>query len=44
VGVFFVGILADCVGVQLAVGGCAGLLAVITLYYLFLTPRIRRLD
>jgi MFS family permease len=44
VGVFFVGILADRVGVQLAVGGSAGLLAVITLYYLFLTPRIRRLD
>jgi len=44
VGVFFVGILADRVGVQLAVGGTAGLLAVITLYYLLLTPRIRRLD
>jgi MFS family permease len=44
VGVFFVSILADRLGVQLAVGGCAGLLAVITLYYLFLTPRIRRLD
>jgi len=44
VGVFFVSILADRVGVQLAVGGAAGLLAVITLYYLFLTPRIRRLD
>ena len=44
VGVFFVSILADRVGVQLAVGGSAGLLAVITLYYLFLTPRIRRLD
>jgi MFS family permease len=44
VGVFFVGILADRVGVQLAVGGSAGLLAVITLYCLFLTPRIRRLD
>ncbi len=44
VGVFFVGILADRVGVQLAVGGTAGLLAVITLYCLLLTPRIRRLD
>jgi len=44
VGVFFVGILADRIGVQLAVGGSAGLLALITLYYLFLTPRIRRLD
>jgi hypothetical protein len=44
VGVFFVSILADRVGVQLAVGGSAGLLGLITLYYLFLSPRIRRLD
>jgi MFS family permease len=44
VGVFFVGILADRFGVQLAVGGSAGLLAVITFYYLLLAPRIRRLD
>ncbi len=44
VGVFFVSILADRVGVQLAVGGSAGLLAAITLYYLFLTPHIRRID
>jgi hypothetical protein len=44
VGVFFVSILADRVGVQLAIGGAAGLLAAITLYYLFMTPRIRSLD
>jgi MFS family permease len=44
VGVFFVSILADHVGVQLAVGAAAGLLGVVTLYYLFLTPRIRRLQ
>jgi hypothetical protein len=44
VGVFLVSIMADRVGVQLAVGGSAGLLAVITLYYLFLTSRIRSLD
>jgi MFS family permease len=44
VGVFFVSILADHLGVQLAVGGSAGLLGLITLYYLFLSPRIRRLD
>jgi MFS family permease len=44
VGVFFVSILADHVGAQLAVGAAAGLLGVITLYYLFLTPRIRRLE
>jgi MFS family permease len=43
-GVFLVSILAEHVGVQLAVGGSAGLLAAITLYYLFLVPRIRRLD
>jgi MFS family permease len=44
VGVFFVGVLADRVGVQLAVGGAAGLLGIITLYYLLLAPRMRRLD
>jgi len=44
VGVFFVSILADRVGVQLAVGGAAALLALITLYYLLLTSRIRSLD
>ena len=44
VGVFLVSILADRVGVQLAVGGSAGLLAVIILYCLFLTSRIRSLD
>jgi len=44
VGVFLVSILADRVGVQLAVGGSAGLLAVITLYCLFMTSRIRSLD
>ena len=44
VGVFLVSILADRIGVQLAVGGSAGLLAVITLYCLFLTSRIRSLD
>ncbi|MEJ2730675.1 MAG: MFS transporter [Deltaproteobacteria bacterium] len=44
VGVFFVSILADHVGVQLAVGAAAGLLGVTTLYYLFLTPRIRCLQ
>jgi len=44
VGVFFVSILADNIGVQLAVGGSAGLLALVTIYYLFFTPRIRSLD
>jgi len=44
VGVFFLSVLADVIGAQLAVGGAAGLLAVIVLYYLFFTPRIRRLD
>ena len=44
VGVFFLSVLADIMGAQLAVGGAAGLLAAIVLYYLFTTPRIRRLD
>jgi len=44
VGVFFVGILADIIGAQLAVGGSAGLLVLITIYHLFFTPRIRCLD
>ena len=43
VGVFFVSILADIVGVQLAVGGSAALLAIIVVYCLFFTPRIRHL-
>lgn len=43
-GVFFISILADIIGVQLAVGGAAGLLALIAAYYLFFTPRIRHLD
>ena len=44
VGVFFLSVLADIMGVQLAVGGAASLLAVIVLYYLFFTPQIRHLD
>lgn len=44
VGVFFVSILAETIGVQLAVGGAAGLLAVLVLYYLFFSRQIRHLD
>ena len=44
VGVFFVSILADIIGAELAVGGSAGLLVLVTIYYLFFTPRIRCLD
>ena len=44
VGVFFVSVLADIIGAELAVGGSAGLLTLVTIYYLFLTPRIRGLD
>lgn len=44
VGVFFVSVLADIIGVQWAVGGAAGLLALIAVYYLFFTARIRHLD
>lgn len=43
-GVFFVSILADIVGAKWAVGGSAGLLALIVIYYLFFSPRLRRLD
>ena len=44
VGVFGMSILADVIGAQWALGGSAGLLALISVYYLFYTPRIRRLD
>ena len=44
VGVFFVSILADIIGVKLAVGGSAAILAIVTIYYLFFSPRIRRID
>lgn len=43
-GVFFIGIIAEFIGVRWAVGGGACLLLAITLYYFFITPRIRRLD
>lgn len=44
VGVFLISVIADILGVRLALGGAAGLLAFITLWYLFVTPRIRHLD
>jgi len=44
VGVFFISMLADKIGVRLAVGGAAGLLAAIVFYYLFFSPQIRYLD
>ena len=44
VGVFFISMLADTIGAQLAVGGAAGLLAIIVLYYLFFSRQIRHLD
>jgi MFS family permease len=44
VGVFFISMLADTIGAQLAVGGAAGLLAIIVLYYLFFSRQIRYLD
>jgi MFS family permease len=43
-GVFFIGIIAEFVGVQWAVGGGAFILMIITLYYFFFSPRIRQLD
>ena len=44
VGVFVISIAADIIGVRLALGRAAGLLALITLWYLFFSARIRRLD
>jgi len=44
VGVFFVSILANVIGVQLAVGGTAGLLALIAIYYLCFSSRVRGID
>lgn len=44
VGVFFVAILADFIGVQWAVGSTAAILVVMTLYYLFVSRRIREMD
>jgi len=44
IGVFLVGLLADVTGVQWAVGGSAGLLIMVSLYYLIFTSRIRNLD
>ena len=43
-GVFFTGVLAEFVGVQPAVGSGALILLLTTLYYLFFSPRIRKLD
>lgn len=43
VGVFLVGVLTDVIGPQLAVGGTAALLALITLYYLCFNQRVVRL-
>ena len=44
VGVFFVSVLADIIGVQWAVGGSAGILVVIIFWYMFFTPLIKRMD
>jgi hypothetical protein len=44
VGVFIVGVLADFVGVQMAVGGAAVLLVAVSLYYLMFNRRLRQLD
>ena len=44
VGVFVVGIVADFVGVQWAVGGSAIILLAVTLYFFVFTKRIRAMD
>ena len=43
-GLFFVAVLADAIGVQLAVGGAAILLVFFTLAFIAFVPRIRKLD
>ena len=43
-GVFFAAIMADLVGPQMAVGGLAVLMVVLSTLALFLVPRLRRLD
>ncbi|MBW2621807.1 MAG: MFS transporter, partial [Deltaproteobacteria bacterium] len=42
--VFFVGVLADVIGIQLAVGGAAILLIFTSMYFLLFSSRIRNLD
>ena len=44
VGVFIVSIIAQFAGAQIAVAGTAGLLVLITMYYYFFTPVVRKLD
>jgi hypothetical protein len=39
-----VGVLADYIGIQWAVGGAAIILVFISLYFLLFTSRIRNLD
>jgi MFS family permease len=43
-GVFFAAIMADLVGPQMAVGGLAVLMVILSTLALFLVPRLRRLD
>ena len=44
VGIFFVAVIADVIGLRLAIGIAAAILVVITLYYLFISKRIANLD
>ena len=44
IGVFFIGLLADYIGVRWAVGGSAGLLMIASLYFIIFNPKIRTLD
>ena len=43
-GIFAVSLVSEVVGVQWAVGGTAGLLALMSLYYLLFSPAMRRLQ
>jgi hypothetical protein len=43
-GVFFIGLISEVIGVQMAIGGLALLLVVVSTAMLFMMPRLRQLD
>ncbi len=43
-GVFFIGLISEVIGVQMAIGGLAALLVVVSTAMLFMMPRLRQLD
>ena len=44
IGIFIVALIADVIGVQIAVGTTAALLVLVTGYYMFVSKRIYNLD